>query len=373
MADPDKYMYSRLELEELPEPDYFELETIYYEDKPPSLLTLAMKWTLRNLFLLFFLTLFLLASVLYITDSIPERPDLSQILRTSVASLKQTADNNNNNNNNLAQAQTSDGGGSIQIDVAGSDVLNTDGDDIVIDEGTVNISGQDGVVNATVTDDDDGRIVQIPSNATGLGNNDDNNNDNNNNDNNNNGLGSAGAATTLSTVTVTASSSSSSSQTAPPTSDGPASAQKPTQAEEPPEPFTPIRATFYSGVDGPSHCRGNIIGTVDMAKPNTATTTTTTGGPGPKTCYNFQNRQYAGCATFQANKVDGCIANVYEEPDCKTYMNTAAFMAEKRIVGGHFRSVDIQCGVPEPDPASLGKPPMVDQITGFVDNDKPAG
>lgn len=355
MASPSKYMYYRLDIEELPEPDVFELEKIYYEEPPPSLFKLAMRWTIRNLLLLFLLSLFIIASILYISTSIPEKPNFNQILRTSVSSLKHAE---------VAEvaAQTSDGD-TVQIDVSGSDVLNTDGDDIVLDGATLNVTTDGGIdiqltpSNTTITTSSgssDTQDTDSPKNAThGIDSSDSTKN------------ATHGIDSTDSTDS-TGSNNNATATKPPPSSGGKdggqVSIQKPTEADK--EPFTPIKATFYSGVDGPKNCRGHVIAVINLPKPQAS------GVPTAQQCYNFPNLAYSGCATFMANKVDGCIANVFEEPNCLSYMNTAAFMPEYRAMGGHWRSVQVQCGVPEPDPESLGKPPMVDSITGLVDNDK---
>lgn len=130
------------------------------------------------------------------------------------------------------------------------------------------------------------------------------------------------------------------------------------------EPLIPIKATFYSGVEGPKACRGHVIAVINMPKARTF------GIPTEPQCYNFPSLQSSGCAVLMGNKVDGCQASVYAEPDCRSYTNTVAFMAENRPVGGNWQSVKVQCGLPEPDPASLGKPPMMDSISGLVDHSK---
>ncbi|KKY36333.1 hypothetical protein UCDDA912_g03662 [Diaporthe ampelina] len=142
---------------------------------------------------------------------------------------------------------------------------------------------------------------------------------------------------------------------------------QPAQPEDPPEPPIPIKAVFYSGSEGPKTCRGHVLAVINLPKPAAL------GVPGEAQCYNFPGEQYSGCANFMANKVDGCAAKVFGETNCRTYLNTAAFMAEDRAVGGHWRSVEVQCGIPEPDPATLGKPPMMDKISSMVDNDKAKG
>ncbi|KAK0615720.1 hypothetical protein B0T17DRAFT_538971 [Bombardia bombarda] len=66
----------------------------------------------------------------------------------------------------------------------------------------------------------------------------------------------------------------------------------------------------------------------------------------------------AGCGNFVANKQDGCEARLFAEPNCRLYMNTAVFIPEDRAVGGLWRSMSLRCGVPAPDPAALGSPPL---------------
>lgn len=365
MAYPSKskYMYCRVEIEELPEPDYFELEKIYYEPPPPSLLKLAMRWTIRNLFLLFLLTLFLIASVLYITTSIPERPNFNQILRTSVAAQKQIE---SAEINGAAQQTTTSDGGSVQIDVSGADILNTDGDDIIVNDAPLNVTADGGLTvqvtpsNTTITTSTGSDTESSTSGKNTTAN-------SSKPSSSSESSSSGGNKSSGSSSSSSSSKNTTSSKPPPPPSNGKdggqVSIQDPTAAEK--EPFTPIKATFFSGVDGPTHCRGHVIAVVNLPKPQAS------GVPTPMQCYNFQNLAWSGCGNFLANKVDGCIANFFEEPNCVGYVNTAAFMPENRAVGGHWRSAQVQCGVPEPDPESLGKPPMVDQISSLVDNDKP--
>ncbi|KAF3762822.1 hypothetical protein M406DRAFT_223218, partial [Cryphonectria parasitica EP155] len=132
--------------------------------------------------------------------------------------------------------------------------------------------------------------------------------------------------------------------------DGQVSIQDANPAQQ--EPFIPIKATFYSGSEGPKACRGGVIAVINMQKPSLP------GAPTTPQCYNFPSLQSSGCATFLANKADGCEASVYAETNCRSYMNTMAFMPENRPVGGNWRSVKVQCGLPEPDMSTLGKPPM---------------
>lgn len=134
--------------------------------------------------------------------------------------------------------------------------------------------------------------------------------------------------------------------------------------EPPPEAPIPIVATFYSGVEGPKACRGHVIAALELPPPP---------GLGIKTaaqCYNFPNLATTGCANFVANKQDGCEARLFAEPNCLMYMNTHVFQPEEQARGGNWKSVSVQCGIPEPDPATLGKPPMADMISSLKDNDK---
>jgi hypothetical protein len=59
-----------------------------------------------------------------------------------------------------------------------------------------------------------------------------------------------------------------------------------------------------------------------------------------------------------ASKEAGCEARLFSEPGCRMYLNTAVFIPEERAVGGQWRSVGVRCGVPAPDPESLGPPPL---------------
>ncbi|KAJ4385356.1 hypothetical protein N0V85_008096, partial [Neurospora sp. IMI 360204] len=109
------------------------------------------------------------------------------------------------------------------------------------------------------------------------------------------------------------------------------------------------RATIFSGVPGPTHCRGHAVLLLDLPPPalnpdnNTPITTTTT----PQ-CYNIPNDDStstagtaaAGCGTFLANKSDGCEARMFAEPNCVGYLNTVVFIPEDRAVGGQWRSME---------------------------------
>lgn len=331
-----KYMYSRLEVEDLPEPDYFEIQLEKIYEPPPTRLRVMMRWTRRNLVFFTLLAAFLITSILYFATTIPTRPTFPDILRAQASNPKPA------------------GTAGVQIEVSGSDVVNTDGDDLVLNGSSTNVTfssqGNNGSpTNVTI----DQGLVETPTNVTF--------------DVGNNGLptnitieqGVGATATPKNTTT---------NQPTKPAGQkdpGKVSIQPPTAAEK--EPFVPVQATFYSGSEGPKACRGHAIAVIDLAKPQAS------GVPGPIQCYNFPNLAASGCATFKANKVDGCLASVFAETDCRTYMNTAAFMPENRPVGGNWRSVKVQCGLPEPDPATLGKPPMMDSITGMVNNDKKKG
>lgn len=112
----------------------------------------------------------------------------------------------------------------------------------------------------------------------------------------------------------------------------------------------PITVTIFSGSPGPKTCRGNLVTTLTLPQPD---------GLGLRTgaqCYNLPS--VAGCGNFRANKNDGCEARLFAEPACVSYVNTAVFMPENRAVGGMWRSFSVECGIPAPDPASLGTPPL---------------
>ncbi|KLU85481.1 hypothetical protein MAPG_04504 [Magnaporthiopsis poae ATCC 64411] len=40
------------------------------------------------------------------------------------------------------------------------------------------------------------------------------------------------------------------------------------------------------------------------------------------------------------------------------FVNLAVYQPDDRAVGGRWRSMAVRCGVPEPDPATLGAPPL---------------
>lgn len=115
-------------------------------------------------------------------------------------------------------------------------------------------------------------------------------------------------------------------------------------------PSLPISATIFSGVPGPSSCRGSVIFQLNPPQPVAG------AGPTHEDCYNLP--RVAGCGNFLASKEAGCEARLFAEPNCRMYLNTAVFIPEKRAVGGMWRSVGVRCGVPAPDPDSLGPPPL---------------
>ncbi len=115
-------------------------------------------------------------------------------------------------------------------------------------------------------------------------------------------------------------------------------------------PSLPISATVFSGVPGPSSCRGSVIFRLDPPQPVAG------AGPTNEDCYNLP--QVAGCGNFLASKEAGCEARLFAESNCRMYVNTAVFIPEERAVGGAWRSVGVRCGVPAPDPDSLGPPPL---------------
>ncbi|KAK3492688.1 uncharacterized protein B0T23DRAFT_147758 [Neurospora hispaniola] len=133
----------------------------------------------------------------------------------------------------------------------------------------------------------------------------------------------------------------------------------------------PIRATIFSGVPGPTHCRGHVVLLLDLPPPspspdgNSLLTTPpqcynipSTGNPSSSSSSSSSTAGTAGCGNFLANKSDGCEARVFAEPNCAGYLNTVVFTQEDRAVGGQWRSLEVRCGVPAPDPESLGKPPL---------------
>ncbi|KAK4039547.1 hypothetical protein C8A01DRAFT_36501 [Parachaetomium inaequale] len=116
-------------------------------------------------------------------------------------------------------------------------------------------------------------------------------------------------------------------------------------------PTLPISATLFSGVPGPSNCRGSVIFRLTPAQP-----APDAAGATREECYNLPRA--AGCGMFLASKEAGCEARLFSERGCRMYLNTAVFIPEERAVGGQWRSVGVRCGVPAPDPESLGAPPL---------------
>lgn len=115
-----------------------------------------------------------------------------------------------------------------------------------------------------------------------------------------------------------------------------------------------ITATIFTGPPGPKKCRGRAMESLSLPKPD---------GLGLRTgakCYNLP--AVAGCGNFMAGKNDGCEARLFAELACVSYVNTAVFMSEERAVGGMWRSLSVECGIPAPDPASLGAPPLQDMM-----------
>lgn len=317
-------------LDQLPEPDYFELELEKIHYPPPSRLDRARQWARRYIVIVGLVALFLFAAALYAGLQLKSRPTLVGILHpessTSLKALAEVSTGDQvpvpvevNAEKNTTLSQT---GNTVTVDVAGVDV-NT---------GT----------NETAADADDaGSRVVLDLSDTDASSSDSDN------------IMAEGGAPKNGTdkPVVEQDNGQVSIHDAPP---------------ENKEPLLPIKATFYSGVEGPKACRGHVIAVIDMPKAPAGQTPAPTAAQ----CYNFPGMQTSGCANFVANKVDGCVAQVFAETNCRTYMNTAAFMAENRPVGGNWKSVRVQCGLPEPDPATLGKPPMVDSISSLKDNDK---
>lgn len=115
----------------------------------------------------------------------------------------------------------------------------------------------------------------------------------------------------------------------------------------------PVTATIFSGVPGPYHCRGSAILSLFIS-PND-----TTAG---EKC--IDTPRSVGCGVFVANQRDGCQARLFSEPGCRIYANTVVFLPEERAVGGMWRSLGVRCGIPEPDPESLGEPPLQGVLGG---------
>lgn len=305
--------YSRLPT--LPDPDSFELEPDYFELEklvlhPPTRAARLRKWARRNALLVGLVALFLAVATLYIATTLAARPSLGLMGLPPGASLKQAIEEQPAGRPKIVETDKG-----IMLE-EGPDQTEIEGDQgLLVNEGdAVEVQGAGN--NGNLTLDVPGADVVAEDNK------------------------------------------------------GQASLQgqaPPAQQEDPPEPPIPIKAVFYSGSEGPKTCRGHVLAVINLPKPAGL------GVPGQAQCYNFPGEQYSGCANFMANKVDGCAAKVFGDTNCRTYLNTAAFMAEDRAVGGHWRSVEVQCGIPEPDPATLGKPPMMDKISSMVDNDKAKG
>ncbi|KAG8156814.1 hypothetical protein KVR01_013419 [Diaporthe batatas] len=307
--------YSRLPT--LPDPDSFELEPDYFELEklvlsPPSRSARLRQWARRNALFVGLVALFLTVATLYITATLAARPALGFLGATTGASLKQAIEEQPADRPKIVETDKG-----IMLEV-GPDKTEIEGDQGLLtnDGNAVDVQGAGN--NGNVTLDVPGADVVAEDK---------------------NGQASL--------------------QGKP--------SQQPAQQEEPPEPTIPIKAVFYSGSEGPKTCRGHVLAVINLPKPAGM------GEPGLAQCYNFPGEQYSGCANFMANKVDGCAAKVFADTNCRNYLNTAAFMVEDRAVGGHWRSVEVQCGIPEPDPATLGKPPMMDKISSMVDNDKAKG
>lgn len=350
-------------LEELPEPDYFEIELEKIYGPPPSRLWRVKQWIRRNYLFVAFFALFLVAAILYFSARTAIKPMLTGILRPDNSQLKQASlvDGPQAQAGLSSTSSSNTSGEDVVLDVAGSDVNGANGDDIVLNETGNN---QTNVMISPGDSQDSGdskkpvEIHKDPDQGTSE----------------NSGVEPT-PSQTLAQSTVALQQPTQQPAKQPPTQpsdqsmvqqdNGQVSIQDATPEEK--EPLVPIRATFFSGSEGPKACRGHPIALIDLPKPVGLST------PTAKQCYNFPGQQTSGCAVFMANKVDGCQASVFAETNCRVYMNTMAFMPEQRPVGGNWRSVSVQCGMPEPDPATLGKPPMMDQMTSIVDNDKAKG
>ncbi len=132
-------------------------------------------------------------------------------------------------------------------------------------------------------------------------------------------------------------------------------------------PNLPITATIFSGVPGPFHCRGSpmlVLNLSGLALSSSGLIGEGEGEGGGEQALCYSMPHPAGCANFVANKRDGCQADLFAEPGCRGYTNTAVFVPEERAVGGLWRSVSVKCGVPAPDPETLGVPPLQDLLSG---------
>ncbi|POS73354.1 hypothetical protein DHEL01_v208263 [Diaporthe helianthi] len=315
--------YSRLQ--KLPEPDSFELEPDYFELEklvlgPPSRGARLSKWARRNGLFVGLIALFLTVATLYIAATQAARPALGFMGRPTGASLKQAV-----------EEQPAERPQIVGID-----------EGIIVEEGPdkSEVEGDQDLLTGNGNGNGNGNVVQVQ------------------------GAGNNGNVT----VDVPGADIVAEDKKGQATLEGkPAQQAAPQEQQDPPEPLIPINAVFYSGSEGPKSCRGHVLAVINLPKP------AGTGGPGPAQCFNFPGEQYSGCANFMANKVDGCVAKVFGDTNCRAYLNTVAFMVEDRAVGGRWRSTEVQCGIPEPDPDTLGKPPMVDQISSMVNNDKVKG
>lgn len=335
-------------LSELPEPDYFELELEKIYQPPPTRRERLKKWARHRAGVAGLLTLSLIAAILYMVSWLSTPPRLGGLARPENGPLK------------VAELLGDKQGSSVSVGVAGSEISGVDGDDVFIDNGDkdvlLEIPGQNGI-------DSEKRptiVVVSPTNSTRP-------------------AVAQNATQAIAKPTAPQENGSQVSdkpkaqQSGQPTSNaanveqdnGQVSIQEAPPADK--EPFVPVKATFYSGVEGPKSCRGHVMAVINLPKPAQPVT------PTAAQCYNFPNMEASGCATFAGNKIDGCQASVYAETNCRMYTNTMAFMAEIRPVGGNWRSVKVQCGLPEPDPASLGKPPGFDSMSSIKDNDKAKG
>lgn len=314
---------------QLPEPDYLEIELKKAYGPPPTRLWRLRQWARRNVFFLAFLVLFLLAAALYLGAKTATRPQLTGLLHPdSQAHLKQAAtldDSQVPEGMWSAPPPGSSGSAHIMVDAPGSEAANVDSDHTVLGAPVTTNSTNVMVSPGDLLDDSNKRPTPTEKPAAP-----------------------------------------SPHQPTAQQDKGQAPIPEPTAAEEQEEPYVPIRATFFSSVEGPKTCRGRAVAAIDLPKPAGP------GRPSPPQCYNFADQQAAGCAVLVANKADGCLASVYAETDCRVYTNTMAFLPELRPVGGRWRSVLLQCGVPEPDPATLGTPPLIDQMSSIVDHDKEA-
>lgn len=342
-------------LEELPEPDYFEIEIEKIYGPPATRISRVKIWVRRNYILVAFFTLFLIAAILYFSAKTAIKPMLTGFLRPDNTQLKQATllDGSQAQVGLSSASSTGNNGEDVILDVAGSDVNGIDGSDIALNETGTNMTNVMISPGDSKDSGDSKNPVEIHKDPD---------------QGSDKSLGvEATPSQTLpqTTAAVKQPATQASEQPAVQQDNGQVSIQGATPEDK--EPLVPIRATFFSGSEGPKSCRGHAIALVDLPKPQGPAVPTT------KQCYNFPGEQTSGCALFMANKIDGCQASVYAETNCRVYMNTMAFMPEQRPVGGHWRSFAVQCGIPEPDPATLGKPPMMDQLTSIVDNDKAKG